>query len=179
MRRLDRAHSLLLVVDVQDRMIRAQSEDQRRHAMEHMNWLRQIAGRCGVPILLAEQDARSQGMTIPQLSGSPELAHHQHSAVVGTDLLQRITASGRDQVVVVGMETHLAVAATVADLLDAGLQVWLVTDAVMDRKPNDAAVAIQRLLLQGALPTTTSGVLYGWVPDPTDGLFHELQRSLR
>jgi isochorismate hydrolase len=179
MRRLDRAHSALVLLDVQDRVIRSLKEDIRRVALERMGWLRFVATRCELPYLLTELDPRAHGLTVPQLAGGEELHHVAFSAVDRTDLVARLQKHGREQVVIAGMETHLAVAQTVADLLDAGLQVHLVVDALMDRRPEDAAVAIERMKLQGAVPTTTSAVLYSWVCDAADPMLHELHRGLR
>ena len=93
----------------------------------------------GVPVLVTEQYPRGLGQTVPELAehldGIPRLEKVDFSAARadGFDL------GGRDQALVCGIETHVCVAQTVADLLDEGLDVQVATDAVSSRTAADRA----------------------------------------
>lgn len=175
MRRLLPHRSVLVLVDVQDRVFRTLPEDQRRAALDHLSSLRQVAQRLEVPTLACELDPRSHGRTIPQLGGLPVLEHAWLSAARNTELLPRLGV--RDQVVLTGLETHLAVVQTGLDLLDAGLAVWVVVDACLDRQPAQAEVALRRLEQAGARPISAEGVMFEWVDHVHDPLHQELLRS--
>lgn len=175
MRRLRVERSAVLLIDVQDRVFRTLPEDQRRAALEHLASLRMVGQRLDIPVIACELDPRSHGRTIPQLGGLPVLEHSRLSAASQPELLTRL--GGRDQVLVTGMETHLAVSQTALDLLDAGLGVWFVVDACLDRQPKQAEVALRRLEIAGGRPTTTEAVLFEWVDDVHDPLHQELLRS--
>ncbi len=77
--------------------------------------------------------------------------------------LDRWTSEGRDQIVVVGMETHVCVQQTVLDLLAEGLRPFVVADAVAARHRCDHEVALCRIRDSGATITTVESVMFEWL----------------
>ncbi|HMV66551.1 MAG TPA: isochorismatase family protein [Myxococcota bacterium] len=175
MRRLAPRRAALLLIDVQDRLYRTLPDDQRRPVLDHLTTLRLTAQRLDLPVVACELDPRAHGRTIPQLGGLPVVEHTRLSAASSDDLGAQL--GDRDQVVLAGLETHLAVAQTALDLLDRGLGVWLVVDACLDRRPRDAEVALARLARAGAWVTSTSATLFEWVDHVHDPLYQELVRA--
>ena len=67
--------------------------------------------------------------------------------------------AGRNQVLICGIETHVCVAQTALDLLDRGVAVQVVADAVGSRHAHDREVGLQRLDRAGAVLTTVEAAL--------------------
>jgi len=66
----------------------------------------------------------------------------------------------RKQVIITGMETHVCVLQTVIELLDAGYNVHLVSDAVMSRKKENWQVGLEMAAAAGAVVTSTEAALF-------------------
>ena len=69
----------------------------------------------------------------------------------------------QQQVIVCGMESHVCVFQTVMDLLDAGKQVFVISDLVASQDQNDKTVALARMQAVGADIVTIEIVLFEWV----------------
>ena len=85
--------------------------------------------------------------------------------------MEAIKASNKKVVIVAGIETHVCVLQTCMDLLEAGLEVVLVTDCCTSRKQNDTDVAITRLVQAGVIPTTYESLLFELTLNAKKSLF--------
>jgi nicotinamidase-related amidase len=74
--------------------------------------------------------------------------------------MEKLTSTGRTQIIVTGMETHVCVLQTVIELRDAGFEVHVVRDAVMSRSKSNWQIAAEAMALTGAVPTSTESVLF-------------------
>ena len=157
---LERNRAALLVIDVQER-INAVMADQG-----HIPRLEVLVEACrglGVPVLASEQYPQGLGPTVDSLA-----------ALLGNDLPGKLTfscsrddglrvavdATGREQIVVTGIETHVCVLQTALDLLDAGFEVYVPHDAVNSRRPSDKDWALHRMAAAGAVITSTESALF-------------------
>ena len=68
--------------------------------------------------------------------------------------------SGKKNIVVAGIETHVCVLQTCIDLLENGFNVILVTNCCGSRTKLDHKMAIKRLIQAGAIPTTYESILF-------------------
>ena len=71
-----------------------------------------------------------------------------------------LEATGRRQVLVSGIETHICVYQTVRDLLEGGYDVEVAVDCVSSRTGADRAVGLERMRDAGARATTVEMALY-------------------
>ena len=90
--------------------------------------------------------------------------------------LADLRSTGRPNVVLAGIETHVCVLHTALDLLDAGFAVFLPIDAVGSRHRLDHDTAIRRLERAGCVPTTAEGVAFEWVGDAAHPRFKAVSR---
>ena len=63
---LDRAHSLLMVIDIQERLAPSMAEPER--IIKNTAIVMKGAARLGVPILVTQQYPRGLGATVPELA---------------------------------------------------------------------------------------------------------------
>lgn len=160
--------SLLICVDIQERLCAAMPGESLSRLLANASRLLQGASRLGVPIVVSEQYRRGLGPTLPDLSrllpdGTPNLEKLEFSAWAAPNLAQAIVASGRSKVVVMGMETHICVYQTVRDLLHVGYTVHVPHDAVCSREPENARTGLALMQRAGGVVTTTETVLFDWL----------------
>ena len=157
---LERSSAVLLVIDVQER-INSVMTDQ-----SHIPRLEVLVEACralAVPVIGSEQYPKGLGATVEPLAGllgETPAAKDTFSCARDTGLREEIAATGRPQVIVAGIETHVCVLSTALDLLDAGYRVHVPHDAVNSRRPADKHWALERMQQAGAQITTTESALF-------------------
>lgn len=136
---LNRDEALLLVVDIQERLAPAIHKDLYPRTMRNTQIMIETAGELGLPILLTEQYPKGLGATVPELLTSLKGKKYQKFEKVSFSCardeacMQAVAAPNRQQMVVVGMETHVCVYQTSVDLIRAGYSVFVLDDAVSSR----------------------------------------------
>jgi nicotinamidase-related amidase len=87
------------------------------------------------------------------------------SAAVCRESLDEWTGTGRDQIIVAGIETSVCVLQTVLDLIAEGLSAYIVAEAVAARHGRDHELALDRMRDQGATILPVESVLFEWCSD--------------
>jgi len=164
MSRLVAADSMLLVVDVQDKLLAAIPE--AGALVRDITFLAKAAKLLAVPVIGTEQYPKGLGPTaadvLPLLS-QPPLAKMAFSCLGSEPFADLLTTLTARQVVVVGIEAHVCVLQTVLDLIAAGREVFLPADAVRSRRPTDRETALRRCERAGAVLTTVETVAFEWL----------------
>lgn len=157
---LERAHCALLLVDVQEKINRVMA-DQR-----HVGRIAALLTACrqlSLPVVATEQYPEKIGVTLPELRDlltEPVIAKLTFSCLREPTVRARLGALAPRQLVVVGIEAHVCVLQTAADLIADGVAVHVPHDAVASRRPGDRDTALQRLAAMGATVTTTESILF-------------------
>ena len=157
---LDRDTSVLLVIDLQSRLMPA-IEDAAK-IVANARRLLDAAELLGVPALFTEQNANGLGPTMPELRSETARLFHKMTfdACRVEGFLDMLPAER--SLVVSGCETHVCVLQTALGLLAAGRRVYMVRDAVGSRRAESKETAIRRLEREGAEIVTTEMVLFEW-----------------
>ena len=87
--------------------------------------------------------------------------------------------AGRQQLVVAGCESHVCVLQTVLGLLDAGKKVFVVSDAVGSRLPENRLAALNRMTAHGAELVTTEMVIFEWLGSAEHPLFRDVLQLVK
>lgn len=173
---VDREDSLLLIVDVQERLAPAIAGRQAVEA--RIAALLQGARRLAVPVLASEQYPQGLGPTVPGLAGLLEpkerIAKRAFSCAAEPAFRSALAAAGRGQIVICGMEAHVCVLQSALELADGGYRVFAVADAMGSRDPENRAVALQRMAARGIEAVTSEMVLFEWLRRSDDESFRDL-----
>lgn len=160
--RLHRDTTTLLIVDIQERLSAAMAPVEMERVTANVLRLCQGASALGVPLLLTEQYPRGLGPTIEPLraalAGVPAQEKLDFSAY--PVLAEALRQSGRDTVLLCGMEAHVCVFQTARDLREAGYLVQVVADAVISRSADNRAVGLGLMERCGAVTTCTEAALF-------------------
>lgn len=160
---LERERSLVLLVDVQER-INGVMADQGH--VPRLEVLLAAAEVLHIPVVTTEQYPKGLGPTLSSLSRSlpnPALEKDTFSCARDPQILAALTASDRSQIVVTGIESHVCVLQTVLDLRQRALTVHIPHDAVNSRRVEDKRWALERMIGAGAVVTSTESILFEWL----------------
>jgi nicotinamidase-related amidase len=161
---LEREKAVLAVIDVQGRLCVAMDEKVLNQLTKNIGILLESAAELNIPVLVTEQYVKGLGATLPELkekaAGAPSYEKMTFSCCGSDEFVAKLKATGRSQIIITGMESHVCVLQTVIDLRDAGFDVQVVKDAVMSRSKQNWKTAIKIMTLAGAVPTCTESVVF-------------------
>lgn len=161
---LERDKAVLVVIDVQEKLCVAMDEAVLKKLVKNISILLESAAEMNIPVLVTEQYIRGLGPTLSELkekaAGAPCYEKMTFSCCGSAEFVDALKSTGRTQVIITGMETHVCVLQTVIELRDAGLNVHIVKDAVMSRNKQNWHTAIQAMTLAGAIPTNTETAMF-------------------
>lgn len=178
---LDRARSVLVVIDVQEKLFPAICE--RERVLGRLELLIAAAGVFEIPVVLTEQYPAGLGPTVGEIRDLlPEvrpLEKIDFSCVSSPGFCERLYELGRNQIVLAGIETHICVAQTALELDFQGERVFVAADATSSRRPIDHEVGLRRMGRAGITLTTAESVVYEWLRRAGTEEFKRLRTRLR
>lgn len=173
--KLNRESTLLVVMDVQERLVPAMPEECRGLAIDNVIRLIQGARVMSIPLLVTEQYPQGLGRTIdPVAQALKELdpaplpidkvqfdgcADPQFTAALESAWSTPGTAQPRN-VVLCGMEAHICIYQTARSLVERGYGVHVAMDATCSRRRDNRRIAQGLLTNLGAVVTSTETVLF-------------------
>lgn len=175
---IDSDRSMLLVIDLQERMMPAIADHDE--VVANAAWLVRVAQKLGVPVAATEQYAKGLGPTVPAIRTLlPEDAIGGKTAFscVAAECLAPLPGHDRPQVVVVGVETHVCLLQTALELIEEGKEVYVAADCVGSRREIDRDTALARLRQEGARIVTREMVVFEWLGKAATPLFHEVSKE--
>jgi nicotinamidase-related amidase len=181
--RLTPEQSMLLVVDVQERLMPAMQSTTADRLLHNTILLVRAAKLFHVPIIASEQYPKGLGPTIPdlahQLDGVAPIEKTAFSCLRNPTLHSAITALERKHVVLCGVETHVCVLQTALDLLEDRYTVHVVSDAVGSRSEENRLIGLDLLRTAGGLISSVETVAFQWAQCAGNDAFRELSRLVR
>lgn len=145
-------NAALVIVDVQGKLATLMYE--KEIFFGNMVTVIEGAKTLEIPILWNEQLPDKLGPTIPEikaiLADKSPLVKKTFSCCGNPDFVSALEKTGRKQVLLTGMETHVCVYQTAVDLIEAGYEVYLVADCVSSRTAENREVGIQAIRDLGA-----------------------------
>jgi nicotinamidase-related amidase len=178
--KLSAEQAVLLVVDLQEKLLPAM--DRADDCISAAVKMIRAAQVLELPILLTEQYPAGLGRTcaaVRQLLGETAAIEKMRFSACVDEVMHRLTALKRRQVVVVGIEAHVCVQQTVLDLLRAGYPTWVCADAVSSRRTLDRDIAFQRMRQAGAIVTTTESVTFEMLIEAGTEQFRQVLRIVK
>ncbi len=161
--KLEKDKAVLVVVDVQEKLIPSMPQDVYRKTLRSIQFLVEGAKVLRLPVVATEQYPKGLGHTVADLAEAcrEKLVEKTSFGCCGEPrFLDTMKELGRPQVIVTGMEAHVCVYQTVLGLLDAGYHVHLVRDAIISRGKEDFQSAVENAARAGATVTTSETVLF-------------------
>lgn len=178
--RLSPCTSTLCVVDLQERLLPTIPTGPQ--VVEEAGRLLDAAAIVGVPVLATEQYPKGLGPTVAPIASRLTTAQTTEKlsfSCCGSDAFSDGIPAAVETIVLCGLETHVCIAQTALDLLEAGLSVFLAVDAIGSRYALDHEVALRRLESAGAVLSTTEAILFEWCRSADNPTFRDLRTLLK
>jgi nicotinamidase-related amidase len=185
MMRMHRERSQLLIIDMQEKLLPHVSH----HETVTANCLRvmQAAKRLDIPMTISEQYPKGIGPTIEavrEMAGNtvPVLTKVHFSCMQDDNIrhhLVQLRDGGRDQIVLLGIETHVCVAQTALDLAAAGYNTFVMADVVSSRNAQNRELALSRMRRAGVTVSDIETVAFEWLEKADTPEFRDLLPLLK
>ncbi|MFH9179225.1 isochorismatase family protein [Streptomyces albogriseolus] len=180
---VDPDRAVLLVHDMQRYFLRPLPDGLREELVGNARQVREHCAGLGMPVAYTAQpggmtdeqrgllkDFWGPGMrtapadrqVVDELAPAPgdwQLTKWRYSAFFRSDLLERMRAAGRDQLVLCGVYAHVGVLMTAVEAFTHDIQPFLVADAVADFSEHRHRLALEYAAQRCAVVVTTKEVL--------------------
>ena len=178
---LDRNNSLLLIVDIQEKLAAVMSH--RQKVVDNTVHLIELSKMLNIPVVITEQYPKGIGPTVKEIREAvPEyepLIKMTFDCCGHDGFSDRITSFNRKQIILTGMETHICVLQTCLSLLKQSYPVHLVSDAVCSRKKHDFKTGKAFMHDAGAVVTTTETVLFQLLEEAGTPEFKSISKRIK
>ncbi len=156
--------SVVMIIDVQEKLLNAVFN--KASLEKKATIIANTAKILGIPVIVTEQYPKGLGATVESLKEAlPENTQYfektAFSALENNDVLEALKNSGKKQVVIFGIETHICVSQTTNALIQEGFEVSVIRDAC------------------GAHVLTTEIALFEWLKGAKHPKFKEVQMLIK
>ncbi|GBC98961.1 Isochorismatase family protein YecD [bacterium HR17] len=180
--RLNKEAVALLVVDVQEKFVPVLFEAERLIAACRLL----IGGTrlLGVPIFVTEQNPDKLGRTVTELQDALgdaycPIAKMTFSAFGSEEFRRTFAASGRTQLLLCGIETHVCVWQTALDALELGYEVFIAEDATTARHAFLWRSGVQSCVEAGAVRVNAEAALFELLGTAEHPQFRQVQALVK
>jgi len=178
---LDRKESLLLIIDIQERLVGALDKDV---VVKRTATLAKAAKIMEIPTIVTQQYSKGLGQTVEDikqslLKNTPIIEKSAFSAVKEKGFLDVLKSYNKNQIVICGIETHVCVHQTAADLITEGYDVYIAKDSCASRGKYEFKQGIERMEANGAKISCVETILFEWLRSSKNPYFKEVQALIK
>ena len=152
--------TLLLIVDVQQKLINNIKDNQL--LIFNIKKLIDTCNLLNVRIAITEQNPLKLGKTLETITDNneyPKFEKMEFSCIKNKNFINYINDYNFKNIIVSGIESHICILQTSIDLLQQGLNILIPRDAIGSRNKIDNDTAFLRLILSGAVASTTESLI--------------------
>lgn len=159
---LKKEETVLVLIDIQGKL--AQIVDNSEFIIGNIATVVQGAKELQLPVLWLEQYPKGLGHTVEtiaqHLTDQSPIEKITFSAYQTEEFVQALEQTGRKKVLLAGIETHICVYQTAADLLANGYAVEVLADCVSSRTATNSEIGLQKMMQLGATITSVEMALF-------------------
>jgi isochorismate hydrolase len=181
--RIEREEAVLVVVDVQDVLMKKMNQEVGKNVIRNIQTLLAFVKKMAIPILITEQYPKGLGKTIPEIKmelGSILPIEKVSFSCCGVETFNdKLNQLGRKQIILTGIETHVCVLQTADDLIQKGYEVHAVADAICSRSKLDWEIGLKWMEKRGAMISTTEIIAFQLLKEAGTEEFRGLSKLLK
>lgn len=178
---LNQNDSILMIIDVQERLLNAVYNLEM--VERNTEILAKAASILNLPVFITEQYPKGLGTTVNNIKEAVQTAKYYEktafNALLEIDLLTELKKSSRKQVIICGIETHICVHQTAAGLIEQGFDVTVVKDACGCRFEESHVSGINCMQNNGSDIKTTEMVLFELLKTSKHPAFKDVQSLIK
>lgn len=185
MERLSPASSLVVVVDLQERLVPAMPAERFARVKQTTLTLLEAARLLYVRVLATEQYPKGLGPTVAPIGeklralGAPPIEKMTFDACGEPLFVRALSAASPRSVVLVGMETHVCVYQTARELVRRGFDTTVVADGVCSRSEENRALGLALAERSGARVAPVETVLFDWLERAGNEAFKAVSKLVK
>lgn len=174
---LSAENSLLLIIDIQEKLVNALSQ---KIIVQKASKLTKAATILGIPIVVTEQYPEGLGETILPIkqylpTETKFIKKTCFNALLEEGMPELIKSYGKKQIVIAGIETHICVHQTATALIEEGYDVYVIKDACASRNKYEFKQGINIIQANGIKISCLEIALYEWLKSSKNPHFKEIQ----
>ena len=182
MRILNIEDSLLLIIDVQGKLVNAVFNPDI--VEKNAQILTNAASILNIPTFITEQYPKGLGNTISSVqckvnNNTQFFEKTSFNAVFDINLLSALKKTGKKNVIIFGIETHICVYQTAISLLENDFCVHLVNNACGSRSEEESGAALNAMRDAGIFIKATEMVLFELLKSSNHPKFKEIQSLIK
>ncbi|MCX6148449.1 MAG: hydrolase [Candidatus Kapabacteria bacterium] len=161
--RILKENTIGLVIDIQYRLFSHiyDFENLEFHILRLIRGLKAL----NIPIQITEQYVKGLGPTITTIQEELDedykpIEKMEFSCLDNESYSLALKSTGKKNVIIMGIESHVCVMQTVIDLIANGYQPIVIEDCVSSRKLSDKNTAINRMRAEGAIISSYEAILF-------------------
>ena len=160
--RILKEDTIALVIDVQERLFPHIRKNTQLAA--NISTLVQGLKALDVPLIVTEQYKKGLGPTLPVImdhcSDAPVFEKLAFSCADDVNIDAAISESGAENVILMGMESHICLLQTAIDLKAKGFNPIVIEDAVSSRTKANKKMAMKRFDQEGIIISSCESILF-------------------
>ena len=173
--------TVLVLIDVQEKLANIMFD--KNHLLKSIEILIQGAQVLDLPVLWLEQNPEGIGKTVQSLSQHLT----QQEPFIKTSFgcggckpfMDELRALQRNQVVLMGIESHVCVYQSATQLLDNDFDVEVVSDAVSSRTEANKIIGLEKIAAKGGEITSVEAVLFELLQDSNNPRFPSILKLIK
>ncbi len=173
--------TVLVVVDVQGKLARLMYK--KDNLFRNIRTLIQGVKLFEIPVIWMEQTPDKLGPTVEEISqvlgDNDRIIKSTFSCCDNNDFNLQLKNTGRKNVLICGIETHVCVYQTAVDLISKGYYVEVVLDAVSSRFKYNKKIGLEKIVAAGGQKTSTETALFELQKRVDGDRFHQLIRLIK
>lgn len=178
---LDKNESIFVVIDVQEKLVNMLEKD---IVVKKTATIAKAAKIMGIPTIVTEQYPKGLGSTVDVVKENlgettAIIEKSSFSAIKEESFLAKLKSYNKKQVVICGIEAHICVHQTTADLIKEGYEVYVAKDATASRNKYEFKQGIERMRDNGAKVSCVEIILFEWLRSSKDPAFKEVQALIK
>lgn len=182
MAQLNLEDSLILIIDIQEKLLNAVFNKEKVEKKSAI--IAETAKILGIPVVITEQYPKGLGNTISAIKetlaeNSEVFEKTAFSALSNENILNAIKKHNKKQIIVLGIETHICVSQTTSALLNLGYEVNVIKDACGSRAEVEYNAGLERMKDNGAFIITTEIALFEWLKSAKHPDFKAVQALIK
>jgi nicotinamidase-related amidase len=177
-------NSCLLIIDIQSRLTAAMPGKVLERLKRNTTLLIKAANLLQLPVFATRQYPAGLGPMEADIQAvlPKDCRHFDKTCFSCSDangFMDALAATGKQQIIITGIEAHICVLQTAIALHAAGYDVFVVGDAVSSRQRENYENAIQRLQSSAVCISSTESVLFEWLRDASHPQFKDISTLVK
>ncbi len=178
---LDLENSVIVMIDLQEKLVKAV---EKYSPVDNACKIAKAAKILNIPVIVTEQYPKGLGETVPALKevladNTVYIEKTDFSAMNNMDFYDAIVNTGKNQVIIFGIETHICVYQTVSDMLKKYYDVYVVKDACASRDKSEFKTGMELIKQNKAFVVTTEILLFELLKTSKHPNFKEIQSLIK